>query len=280
VKKRFKQKTNVKTGKTFFAADKSILSKNAKRAYIALLVVTGAVSVGAYLKNRAEIEKATKTAFDEAAWQSAVEESGAFEEAYPVFEEIPPSEQNDITEAAVIELDKTETEPQPIDETNEEPEIPEAEVTEEALLVSASSETEAPGFIRPSKGRVIKEFSGDELVYQSSTEDWRTHNGTDFAASEGDQVLAVSDGTVKAVFKDDLWGITVEIQHSDSVISRYSGLQSLDFIQEGKTVKQGDIIGGAGIPSALEEEDGAHIHFEIIKNGEYENPEYYFSNKI
>ena len=46
---------------------------------------------------------------------------------------------------------------------------------------------------------------------------------------------------------------------------------------EGKDVKKGDIIGGIGECGGLERSDAPHLHFELMKNGEYENPEQYFS---
>ena len=125
-------------------------------------------------------------------------------------------------------------------------------------------------------GKIIREFSGDELIYNSSTEDFRTHNGIDIKGAEGDKVLAIMDGEVIKCEKDERYGIVLEIKHEDGLVSRYMGLQSESFIEVGKTVKKGDIIGGIGTAGAFEEEDGHHLHFEMQKGEDYVNPVSYF----
>ncbi len=231
-----------------------------KRAYIALTVLCVLIVIAATARLRAMKSTDSKTAFDDEAWRSAIAESNA-----------------DFPETDVIA-----TTEKPLEEDSFQAENPEQTTTgeqtsavfEETVPTAQEDETE---FTRPSKGSILKNFSGNEVVYSETMEDWRTHNGIDFAAEPGDQVVASSDGVVKKVYKDDLLGITVEIEHPDGVISRYSGLQSLDFIDEGKSVKSGDIIGGVGENGCLEQEDKPHLHFEIIKNGEYENPNLYFT---
>lgn len=231
------------------------LGRNARRAYIALLVIAGAVSVSAYMKNRAEIAETASqgSSFDSEAWQEAAYESGAEETSVPVNSISTASEEEAVSGADT------------------------AVFAETGQSDEASDYQVEQGFIRPSNGRLINEFTGNELIYSEATDDWRTHNGVDFASSEGDQVLAAADGTVTKAENDELWGVTIEIKHSDGVISRYSGLQSKDFISEGKTVKKGDIIGGVGKCGMLEESVGTHLHFEIIKDGSYESPSLYFA---
>lgn len=263
MKKKFNKLSKLKSDGAFSGKDKKVIGKTLKRAYIALLVALGIVTVSAYMKNRAELFNAEKTAFDEAAWQEAIEDSGIEkEELYPVFDESLPEQ---VEEPEIKEQDA------PLDDTEV---FAEDEVFHQEA-VAASAENKNEGFIYPSNGEVIKEFSGDQLIYNEATEDFRTHNGMDFKMTEGEQVVAVFDGVVKKVEKDDLWGVVVEIEHSDGIITRYAGLQSEDFISVGKQVKKGDIIGGAG-KSGVVESGEAHLHFEILKNGEYENPGYYF----
>ncbi len=47
-------------------------------------------------------------------------------------------------------------------------------------------------FVRPVTGEVLREFSGDELVYDRTMGDWRTHNGTDFLAADGALVSVIA----------------------------------------------------------------------------------------
>lgn len=252
-----KKDIKVKSGK------KRLFSKENKRAYIALLVLAVLVGISITARNRAMKSELPEeqTAFDDEAWRAAVAESGVILPE-KIEEEEPQPEVTEPAKAVSAEV---------VPQTDPEPEWQEYT---ETVAVAAQEELT---FIRPSKGSVLNDYSGEELVYSETMEDWRTHNGIDFAAAEGDQVIAAGSGAVKKVYKDDLLGITVEIEHSNGVISRYSGLQSLDFIAEGKTVSAGDIIGGVGANGSLELESEPHLHFEVIKNGEYENPNLYFA---
>ena len=57
----------------------------------------------------------------------------------------------------------------------------------------------SPGFWR---GKVLAPYSGDELVYNATLGDWRTHNGVDVAAAAGEAVPAVRAGRVTLVDAD------------------------------------------------------------------------------
>lgn len=46
------------------------------------------------------------------------------------------------------------------------------------------------------QGKVLAPYSGDELVYNATLGDWRTHNGVDAAAAAGDEVPAVKGGSL------------------------------------------------------------------------------------
>lgn len=226
---------------------------NKKRAYIALVVLLAIIGFSFSIRKQAEVTITEEVSFDDNIWQEAVQETKTGEELQEikkVYEEKPA--------------------PAPI---KEEPKAIEGEE-----VVQAASIFEETVFEKPSGGEIIKDYSGGELVYSETMEDWRTHNGIDFLGKEGSQVLSSADGKVKKVYEDDLLGIVVEIEHQGGVVSRYCGLQSLDFIDEGKEVKKGEIIGGIGKGTVLEKEEEPHLHFEIIKDGEYENPNLYFKN--
>ncbi len=241
------KKKNVKLVNT---EKKELLTKNAKRAYIALLAAVVIVSGSAFIRHSREAAKDIETAFDEKLWEDAIED-------------VSP----DTFEETVVSDSVVTEEVQPIPETEDT-----ADFQEETVMASAPA-TEP---VVPAIGKIIREFSGDELIYSSSTGDFRTHNGIDIKGAEGDKVLAVMDGEVIRCEKDERYGIVVEIKHEDGLVSRYMGLQSESFIEKGKFVKKGDIIGGIGTPGAFEEEDGPHLHFEVQKDDNYMNPSLYF----
>ena len=61
-------------------------------------------------------------------------------------------------------------------------------------------------FVRPVSGEVLRDYSGDELVYDRTMGDWRTHNGVDFLAADGALVCAVADGVIEDVYRDEYYG--------------------------------------------------------------------------
>ena len=66
---------------------------------------------------------------------------------------------------------------------------------------------------------VYKAYSGDELVYSETMKDYRVHNGVDLSGKRGDVVHAMAEGTVSAIYQDDLLGNVIEITHGEAVIS-------------------------------------------------------------
>lgn len=126
-------------------------------------------------------------------------------------------------------------------------------------------------FVLPVAGQVTAVYSGDELVYNETLGDWRTHNGMDITANTGAEVKAAMAGTVSAVKEDPMWGTVVEVQ-CDAGTLRYCGLAADVKVKEGTLLKQGDLLGTLGeIPAetALE----PHLHFELLKDGALVDPE-------
>ena len=130
---------------------------------------------------------------------------------------------------------------------------------------SAQPDILPPPYVRPVAGDVMAAFSGEELVYNETLDDWRTHNGTDFYASYGEAVHSVAAGTVRTVTETALWGWTVEVEGPDGLI-RYTGLAGKPDVRAEQTVAAGDVIG------CLDETDAEialepHLHVEYEKDG-------------
>lgn len=126
-------------------------------------------------------------------------------------------------------------------------------------------------FALPMGTDIIKDFSNGEMVQSKTMGDWRVHNGVDFGGSAGNEVVAVGDGKITAVYDDSFWGTVVEIDHGNGMTARYCGLKSGSCLPEGSEVKKYDKIGSLGhIPVEISDED--HLHFEILIDGETVDP--------
>jgi murein DD-endopeptidase MepM/ murein hydrolase activator NlpD len=136
-------------------------------------------------------------------------------------------------------------------------------------------ETNAPAtqrVINPLDGEVLAAFSMDELLYDTTMADWRTHNGVDIAASEGDSVRAAADGTISSVKNDPMTGVTVVIDHLNDIQTVYANLQENPPAAVGQEVAAGDVIGYVGTTSAAEASQDPHLHFSVLQGGQIIDP--------
>lgn len=149
-----------------------------------------------------------------------------------------------------------------------------AEVEEENDIedknLEANSNVE---FLKPIEGEIVKEFSMDSLIYSETLQEWVTHRGIDIKGEKNMDVKATADGKIKAIKTDPRYGISVTIEHKNGIVSVYSCLLNADMIHENDEVKQGQVIGKVGNSGVFETATGIHLHFELLKNGEYINPE-------
>ena len=146
-----------------------------------------------------------------------------------------------------------------------EPE-PQPEITEPAELL--------PQVVSPLDGTTVTVFSMSELLYDETMADWRTHEGLDIQAAEGDAVKTAAAGEVTSVTRDELMGTTVCITHSGGYVTRYSSLQENPPISQGQQLKAGDIVGYVGT-AAAEATMGPHLHFAVEKDGSLIDPKEY-----
>lgn len=129
----------------------------------------------------------------------------------------------------------------------------------------------------PVDGQVVAVYAMDSLSYNSTTRDWRVHNGVDIAADEGTKVCAAADGTVYTVYEDDTMGMTVVIRHEGGYVTKYSSLAENVTVKAGDTVKLGQQIGCVGETALLENAIGCHVHFSVTQNDTPVDPSEFLS---
>lgn len=153
---------------------------------------------------------------------------------------------------------------------------PSPEVTQAPVVTdSAVTETDEPEplvFSWPVSGNIVTAYSPDDLLYDATMKDWRTHNGLDIAAEMGTQVLAVAEGTVAEVYEHDMYGTTVVIDHGDGLKSIYANLAAVPAVSVGATVLRGDVIGSVGDTAIAEISQEAHLHFAMSLNDDPADP--------
>lgn len=139
----------------------------------------------------------------------------------------------------------------------------------------AESEPVAPKPQRwqmPVEGEVSMAYSHDELAYNAAMGDWRIHDGVDFSAGFGDEVLAACAGTVSAV-EDDLYlGRTVKVDCGEGITVLYGNLAEDCVVDVGDKLEPGNLIGAVGDTAAGESSGVAWLHFAVEKDGESVDP--------
>ena len=130
-------------------------------------------------------------------------------------------------------------------------------------------------FTWPVNGSVIADYSVETLAYSETMGDWRTHDGIDLAVSRGTKVMAAADGTVSALYPDDLMGTVVVIDHGSGLISQYANLAEVPTVKVGDRVKTGTVIGSVGATAAMESGLPSHLHFAMYLYGEPVDPNDY-----
>lgn len=174
-----------------------------------------------------------------------------------------------------VEMPERVTEP--VVETLEQADIP-AEAEEEPPMLPDVETDDTPVVavaprlvVEPLRGDVLSAFSMEELTYNRTLGDWRTHDGVDIAAQAGTTVLAACAGTVLAVTEDPLLGTTVCLDHGDGYRTTYANLQAKPNVEEGDAVSAGQIIGAVG-STAPAEAGAPHLHFAVTLDGKAVDP--------
>lgn len=135
---------------------------------------------------------------------------------------------------------------------------------------SPASSSAQPAAAPSMPGRVLNAFSGDELVYNKTLGDWRTHNGVDYACAQDAAVSAPVNGKVTAVETDGRWGGVVSIEDGEGRVWRVCGTADVQ-VKAGDTVSTGQTLGRAGnIPNECTEE--THVHLEVLEGDKYLDP--------
>lgn len=118
--------------------------------------------------------------------------------------------------------------------------------------------------IWPIKGVITSRF-GNRTPTEIVT---ANHKGLDIAGNMGDNIVSAMNGTVVQYSEEGDYGKHLRIQ-SGEVLTLYAHCSEL-LVQEGSTVKQGDVIAKVG---ATGRATGPHLHFEIRRDDRFINPE-------
>lgn len=118
--------------------------------------------------------------------------------------------------------------------------------------------------IKPIEGRITSPFGDREATEIISA----FHQGVDIGATTGTVIHAAMEGTVVAASYAGDYGNHIKIQNGE-ILTVYAHCSELN-VNVGDYITQGQEIGKVGATGKV---TGAHLHFEIRRDGRYVNPE-------
>ncbi|HEV7896483.1 MAG TPA: M23 family metallopeptidase [Planosporangium sp.] len=124
-------------------------------------------------------------------------------------------------------------------------------------------------FIMPTSGWKSSDFG---MRYDPYYQVWQLHAGVDIAAPMGQAIYAAGDGRVVRAGWNGGYGNYTCISHGNYQgrdLATCYGHQSALAVSAGQYVRRGQLIGRVGTTGAS---TGAHLHFEVRRDGTPENP--------
>ncbi len=167
-----------------------------------------------------------------------------------------------VTEAVATTVLETEllTEPTYITEPVTEATAPSHQYTGDnnslQTILQVSASLEYPVVSRT----ILREYS-EEPVQNKTMQEYRAHTGIDIEANIGENVMAMSDGVVEEIYKDDLYGNVIRVKNGNFSVL-YCGVSDTQLCAVGEQITAGSVIAQVGeIP--CESSDPMHIHIEV-----------------
>ncbi|MGB0847242.1 MAG: M23 family metallopeptidase [Thiolinea sp.] len=130
----------------------------------------------------------------------------------------------------------------------------------------------SPSFSPVKRGYVSSPFGSRRDPFNGRT---RQHRGIDFAGPRGTDIHSVASGVVSFVGRKGGYGIVVQVDHGDGLVSRYAHLNKA-LVEKGAVVKKAERIALMG---STGRSTGPHLHLEILKAGKHVDPQLYLEDK-
>lgn len=120
----------------------------------------------------------------------------------------------------------------------------------------------------PVRGAGVSSGFGNRI--HPITGDMLLHAGVDFRAPVGTPIRAAGSGLITDMRWGDGYGWFIRIRHERGFETVYAHMSAFaDGLTPGRTIMRGDTIGYVGSTGSS---TGAHLHFEVLRNGAYVNP--------
>ena len=213
-------------------------SKGGKGYYIALVLCAAAIGITSYVTRSSHKPEPEKISLMEQTPEAATEAA----------------------ETQAVEALATEA---PETEPSKAPSVPAKTPTQETQPKKLKTAA-------PLSGNVTTLYAMENLSYNETTRDWRTHNGVDYACTQGAAVAAPVAGKVVSAGAEGNWGTVVVLEDAAGRFWRLCGVAD-PAVKAGDTVAAGQKLGTVGTVGCECAEE-SHIHVEVKQGESYLDP--------
>ena len=141
----------------------------------------------------------------------------------------------------------------------------------ETMLMERSLQDQARPQGNPAKGAWFSSLFGYRTDPISGKKEF--HLGVDLAGRSGMPVTSVASGIVIGSGQSQGYGNLIEINHGNGYVTRYAHNKE-NLVRVGDRVEKGEVI---AIMGSSGRSTGAHVHFEVIRNGQHVDPRSHIS---
>ena len=100
------------------------------------------------------------------------------------------------------------------------------------------------------------------------------HSGIDIPAPRGTEIHAAAAGKVIKACYNVAYGNMIVVDHGNGISTMYAHMRSRALYKVGDRVSKGTVLGYVGTTGWS---TGNHLHFSVLKNGDYVSPLKYVS---
>ena len=133
--------------------------------------------------------------------------------------------------------------------------------------------------LNPYSGEDVKEiigyydYKGEKQSQEKSIikfeNTYLQNTGITYSSEKDFKIIAIMDGKVTKIYENELLGNIIEITHDKDIVSVYQMVNNVK-VKVGDNISAGDEIASGGISKL--NSTGFNLHFEILKNGQVQNP--------
>lgn len=127
------------------------------------------------------------------------------------------------------------------------------------------------GLLWPITGKVIMEYSPDNVIYSKTLSQYRTNPAIVIEAKKGQSVKASAKGVVVSTEADEEIGKNVTMSIGDGYTVKYGQLKDIT-VTKGQQVEEGQVIGKIAKPTKYYSLEGPNLYYQVKSKNETVNP--------